>query len=57
VHDEGCEKWDVLSDCARWRGRCDSGYDGIEHEEVGKISCTHCFHSFCVGGLPPCLNA
>jgi len=56
VHDEGCEKWYALSDCAKWRGRCDSGYDGIEDEEVGKKSCTHCFHSFHVLGSSQCSN-
>jgi len=34
VHDEGCKMWDALSDYARWRGRCDSEYDGIGDEEV-----------------------
>jgi len=46
VHDEGCEKRDALSDCARWRARYDSKYDEIEDDEVDKKSCTHCFHSF-----------
>jgi len=52
VHGEGCEKRDALSDCVKCRGRSDGGYDGIEDEEVGKKSCTHCFHSFRVVGSP-----
>jgi len=34
VHDEGCEGRDAPSNCARWKGRCDIGYDGIEDEEM-----------------------
>jgi len=56
VHDEGCEKWDALSNCGRWREKCDSRYDGIEDEEVGKKSCTHCFQSFRVLGSPSYSN-